>query len=167
MLITMSGKEIDRADVIRDVCERRLRRKDAASLLSLTERQVQRLMNRFRQSGIEGLVSKRRGQPSNNRCSDKLKLIVLDLIKQHYADFGPTLATEKLHEDHGIDVSRETVRSWMISYGLWIPHAQRKPRVYQPRQRRDCLGELIQIDGSHHDWFKGRSPTCCLLGLHR
>lgn len=143
MLITMSDKEISRADVIRDVCDRCLRRKDAASLLSLTERQAQRLMNQFRLSGIEGLVSKRRGQPSNNRCPENFKLFVLDIIQQHYVDFGPTLATEKLHEVHGVDVSRETVRSWMISSGLWVPHAQRKPRVYQPRQRRDCLGELI------------------------
>lgn len=163
MLITMSDKEISRADVIRDVCDRRLRHKDAASLLSLTERQVQRLMNQFRQSGIEGLVSKRRGQPSNNRCPENFRLYILDIIQQHYADSGPTLATEKLHEVHGVDVSRETVCSWMISSGLWIPHAQRKPRVYQPRQPRDCLGELIQIDGSHHDWFEGRSPKCCLL----
>ncbi len=62
-----------------------------------------------------------------------------------------------------IHVSVETLRQWMITDGLWVPHAKRKPRVYQPRYRRDCLGELIQIDGSHHDWFEGRSHKCCLL----
>ncbi len=92
-----------------------------------------------------------------------MKLRCLALIREHYADFGPTLAHEKLTERHDIHVSVETLRQWMIADGLWVPHAKRKPRVYQPRYRRDCLGELIQIDGSHHDWFEGRSPKCCLL----
>lgn len=73
------------------------------------------------------------------------------------------MAHEKLIELHGISVGLETLRRWMIADGLWKPHFQRKPKVYQPRYRRDCLGELIQIDGSHHDWFEGRSDKCCLL----
>jgi hypothetical protein len=77
--------------------------------------------------------------------------------------FGPTLAAEKLQERHGITISVETLRCWMTADGLWIPHARRQPRIYQPRLRRDCLGELIQIDGSHHDWFEGRAQKCCLL----
>lgn len=88
---------------------------------------------------------------------------VLALLRENYSDFGPTLATEKLSERHQISISVETVRHWMIADGLWVPHARRKPRVYQPRYRRDCLGELIQIDGSHHDWFEGRASKCCLL----
>ncbi|HIF9499486.1 TPA: ISNCY family transposase, partial [Photobacterium damselae] len=87
----------------------------------------------------------------------------LNLIHEYYADFGPTLAREKLIERHGIKIGLETLRQWMIADGLWVPHFKRKPRVYQPRYRRDCYGELIQIDGSHHDWFEGRSNKCCLL----
>lgn len=85
------------------------------------------------------------------------------LIRENYSDFGPTLAAEKLRERHDIRLSIETGCNWMTSDGLWVPHARRKSRVYQPLHRRDCLGELIQIDGSHHDGFEGRAPKCCLL----
>ena len=163
MLVTMSDKEIHRLPVIQAVCEKRLRRRDAASQLGISERQAQRLINRYRVSGAEGLVSRKRGQPSNRRLTESLKMRVLTLIRENYSDFGPTLAAEKLRERHNIRLSIETVRNWMTSDGLWVPHARRKSRVYQPRHRRDCLGELIQIDGSHHDWFEGRAPKCCLL----
>ncbi|WP_253191623.1 helix-turn-helix domain-containing protein, partial [Klebsiella pneumoniae] len=159
----MSDKEIHRLPVIQAVCEKRLRRRDAASQLGISERQAQRLINRYRVSGAEGLVSRKRGQPSNRRLTESLKMRVLTLIRENYSDFGPTLAAEKLRERHNIRLSIETVRNWMTSDGIWIPHARRKSRVYQPRHRRDCLGELIQIDGSHHDWFEGRAPKCCLL----
>ncbi|ACH64784.1 Sea24 (plasmid) [Aliivibrio fischeri MJ11] len=163
MLIAMSDNEIDRLKVIQDVCERRLRRIDAAELLNLSVRQVQRLMNRLRQYGAAGLSHKSRGKPSNNKLPSDYRSYILDTITQYYPDFGPSLAHEKLSEIHNLRVSVETLRQWMIADGLWIPHSQRKPRVYQPRYRRDCLGELIQIDGSHHDWFEGRSSKCCLL----
>ncbi|WP_169753962.1 ISNCY family transposase, partial [Photobacterium aquae] len=159
----MNDKEILKLGAIRDVCEKRIRRADAARVLSLSVRQVQRLVTRFRQHGAEAIVHQRRGQPSSNRINRSVKLRCLVLIREHYTDFGPTLAHEKLTERHDIHVSVETLRQWMIADGLWVPHAKRKPRVYQPRYRRDCLGELVQIDGSHHDWFEGRSPKCCLL----
>ncbi len=73
------------------------------------------------------------------------------------------LGVEKLTEVHGFNISLETLRQWMIADALWVPHSKRKPRIYQPRYRRDCLGELVQIDGSHHDWFEGRADKCCLL----
>ncbi len=88
---------------------------------------------------------------------------VLSLLHDNYSDFGPTLAAEKLRERHNITVSVETLRKWMTADGLWVPYSRRKPRVHQPRYRRDCLGELVQIDGSPHDWFEGRAPKCCLL----
>ncbi|WP_425667673.1 ISNCY family transposase [Vibrio tubiashii] len=159
----MSDKDLSRYKVINDVCERRLRRADAAEILNLSERQVQRLMNRLRESGASSLVHGARGKPSNNRISGDYRQTILDLVRKHYADFAPTLAQEKLLELHNLPVSNETLRQWMIADGLWVPHSQRQPRVYQPRYRRDCLGELVQIDGSHHDWFEGRSPKCCLL----
>ena len=87
----------------------------------------------------------------------------LALIRERYTDFGPTLACEKLHESHGIEMSVETVRTLMIAAGLWIPRSQRAPKVYQPRDRRACTGELVQIDGGEHAWFEDRAPACTLL----
>ena len=115
MLVTMSDKEIHRLPVIQAVCEKRLRRRDAASQLGISERQAQRLINRYRVSGAEGLVSRKRGQPSNRRLTESLKLRVLTLIRENYSDFGPTLAAEKLRERHNIRLSIETVRNWMVS----------------------------------------------------
>lgn len=163
MLVTMSDKELNRINVIQAVIDKRMRRRDAAHQLNLTERQVQRLMNRYRESGVSGLASLRRGQPGNHRIPESLKLRALALLREKYSDFGPTLAAEKLSERHDISLFVETLRNWMIADGLWVPYSRRKPRVYQPRYRRDCLGELVQIDGSPHDWFEGRAPKCCLL----
>ncbi|MGR5528028.1 ISNCY family transposase [Vibrio maritimus] len=159
----MSDSEIRRFKIIQDVCDRRIRRSDAAEILNLSVRQVQRLMNRLRECGAAGLTHQARGKPSNHRYPSNYREMILKLVRDNYEDFSPTLAREKLIELHNLSVSNETLRSWMIADGLWTPHARRKPRVYQPRYRRDCFGELIQIDGSHHDWFEGRSDKCCLL----
>lgn len=163
MLVTMSDKELNRINVIQSVCEKQLRRRDAATQLGLSERQVQRLVNRYRELGAAGLAHGHRGRPSNHCLPEPFKLHVLALVHQHYPDFGPTLAAEQLRERHGITLSVETLRKWMIADGLWVPYIRRKPRIYQPRNRRECLGELIQIDGSFHDWFEGRAPKCGLL----
>lgn len=163
MLVTMSDKELSRVNVIQAVCEKRLRRRDAAAQLGLTERQIQRLVNRYRESGAAGLAHGHRGSHGNHCLPESFKLRVLALLHENYSDFGPTLVAEKLRERHDIVVSVETLRTWMIADGLWVPYIRRKPRIYQPRNRRDCLGELIQIDGSPHDWFEGRAPKCCLL----
>ena len=157
MLLTMTDNELLRIKLIQDICDKRITGVDAARLLKLSPRQVYRLVKRFIEFGAAGLVSLKRGQPGNHRHDEKLKLQTLALLHQHYEDFGPTLAHEKLSELHNIHVSVETLRQWMIADGLWVPHAKRKPRVYQPRHRRDCLGELVQIDGSHHDWFECRN----------
>lgn len=163
MLVTMSDKELSRVNVIQVVCEKRLRRRDAAAQLELTERQVQRLVNRYRESGVAGLAHGHRGKPGNHRLPESFRLRVLALARQHYPDFDPTLAAEKLRERHDIVVSVETLRKWMIADGLWLPYVRRKPCIYQSHNRRDCFGELIQIDGSPHDRFEGRAPKCCLL----
>ncbi|WP_157665768.1 ISNCY family transposase [Vibrio syngnathi] len=159
----MSEKDIYRFKVLTDVREKRLRQVDAAVILNLSARHIRRLMNRLRKYGASGLAHRARGKPSNHRYSSDYRNAVLSLVRENYSDFSPTLAQEKLSELHNLPVSNETLRQWMIADGLWLPHAQRKPRVYQPRYRRDCLGELILIDGSHHDWFEGRSDKCCLL----
>ncbi|WP_102564355.1 ISNCY family transposase [Vibrio sp. 10N.286.49.B3] len=159
----MSQQELNRLPLIRDVAERIISRSDAAKILSLSIRQVQRLVSSYRLNGHEALIHGNRGKPSNNKLNSTTKVKALALIHEYYSDFNPTLAHEKLVEKHNVKVSLETLRQWMIADGLWVPRSQRKPRVYQPRYRRDCLGELIQIDGSHHDWFEGRSDKCCLL----
>ena len=147
----MNDKEILRLNAIRDVCDKRIRRSDATRILSLSVRQIQRLVTRFRQLGAAGIIHQRRGKPSPNKIHEDIRFQCLSIIRECYPDFGPTLAHEKLVEIHNISISLETLRQWMIADGMWVPHAKRKPRVYQPRHRRDCLGELVQIDSSHHD----------------
>lgn len=153
MLVTMSQKELDRIPVLQQLCDKRLTQSRAAKLLNLSVRQVQRLLNLYQIEGAAGLSSRKRGKPANNRAPDELRFKILTLLREKYSDFGPTLAAEKLLERHCIRISTETLRNWMTADGLWVPHSRRKPRVYQPRYQRDCLGELVQIDGSHHDWF--------------
>ncbi|MBN3851717.1 ISNCY family transposase [Paraburkholderia sp. Ac-20342] len=162
-LVTISMKELQRVKVIEALVEGRLSGVFAAERLGLSERQISRLRRRFEAAGAAGLVSARRGKPSNRQLSMNVRARVIAIIRERYADFGPTLAREKLHECHGILLAKETVRQWMYDAGLWIPRRQRPPKVYQPRNRRACLGELVQIDGSDHRWFEDRSPACTLL----
>ena len=135
----------------------------AAERLRLSRRQVERLADRYRNQGAAGLVSRKRGQRSNHQLPAGLEARALSIIREFYGDFGPTLACEKLWECHGIKLAPETVRRLMTDAGLWIPRRQRPPKVYQPRARRACLGQLIQIDGSEHAWFEDRAPQCTLL----
>jgi hypothetical protein len=162
-VICMSRQEIDRVSVLRDFGERRITVAQAATRMQLTRRQVFRLAKAFRACGPEALVSRRRGRPSNRRYPERLRSEALGLIREHYADFGPTLAAEKLAERHGLHLARETVRQWMLADGLWTDRRQRLRPVHQPRHRRDCVGELVQIDGSEHGWFEDRGPRCTLL----
>lgn len=161
--ITMSLREVDRLKVIQAVTEGFLTPTRAAQRLQLSTRQVHRLVQRYRDAGVSGLTSRKRGQPSNHQLRPGLEQRAAALIRQHYQDFGPTLAAEKLVECHGLRLAKETVRRIMMDAGLWTPRRQRPPKVYQPRNRRACLGELIQIDGSDHRWFEDRAPACTLL----
>ncbi len=161
--ITMSRKEVDRVGVIRQVVEKRLRQREAARQLALSVRQVKRLVQRYRAEGAAGLVSRRRGKHPNNRIAEGVRREILDLVRSRYADFGPTLACEKLADCHGHKVSVETLRQWMIAEGLWTPRTRKQARIHQRRPRRPCRGELVQIDGSPHDWFEDRGPRCTLI----
>jgi transposase len=162
-LVTLTMRELDRLKVIQAVTETGLKPGRAAARLGLSVRQVERLVIRYRESGPVGVASGRRGQPGNRKLDEGLALRALAIIRERYADFGPTLACEKLAECHGISLAKETVRKLMTDAGLWVPRAQRPPKVYQPRARRACLGELVQIDGSDHRWFEARAPACTLL----
>lgn len=120
-------------------------------------------MARHHLESPSGLRSKRFGRPSNYQLPDTVARDAIGIIRELYPDFGPTLACEKLYEVHHLKLAKETVRRLMVDAGLWVPRKQRPPKIYQPRHRRPCIGELIQIDGSDHDWFEGRDPNCTLL----
>lgn len=159
----MSDAELTKYEILRDVDHERMPVRAAAQVLGLTERQVWRLLKTYRLRGADGLISKKRGQPSNRRTPDDVRLAAMAIVKERYADFGPTLAAEKLREQHGLTISRETLRVWMLDAGLWADRVKRRGRVYQPRYRRECVGELVQLDGSEHWWFEDRGPQCTLL----
>ncbi|MFM0502053.1 ISNCY family transposase [Paraburkholderia caffeinilytica] len=156
-------RELDRLKVIQAIVEMGLKPGRAAERLGLTVRQVERLVIRYQESGAAGLASRRRGRSGNRRLDEELAQRALAIIRERYVDFGPTLACEKLAECHGVVLAKETVRRWMREAGLWIPRKQRPPKLHQPRNRRACLGELVQIDGSDHRWFEERAPACTLL----
>jgi hypothetical protein len=162
-VITMSRLEIDRMSVLRDLADDRIRVSEAARLMGLGRRQVLRLAKAYRQRGPAALVSNRRGKRSNRSYPTSLRAEVISFIRERYSDFGPTLAAEKLSELHGIRLGRETIRQWMMVAGFWKDRKQRMKPVHQPRNRRECVGELIQIDGSEHWWFETRGPQCTLL----
>ncbi len=162
-LVTMSANELERLSLMRRIAERRTTQREVAEQLGLSVRQVERLYAGYKARGAEGLVSRKRGAPSNRRLPAELRTTTLGLMRAHYADFGPTFAHEKLVEKHGVEVSVETLRKWMQEDGLWKTRRERRKRVQQPRRRRACVGELVQIDGSDHEWFEDRGPRCTLL----
>jgi len=161
--LTMSAKELNRLEVLGRVLERRFTQRDAAERLHLSLRQVERLCRALRDHGAAGLVSRKRGRPSNHKLPAGVRVRAVDLVRTRYADFGPTFACEKLREQHDLSVSVETLRQWMSQDGIWVPRAQRARRPQPPRYRRPCLGELVQIDGCDHEWFEDRGPRCTLL----
>jgi hypothetical protein len=161
----MSKQEFTRLDVLLRVQSGRLRVADACALIGLGRRQLFRLLRGLKQDGAPSLLSKRRGKPGNHQLPAEARSLALSLVRERYIDFGPTFAAEKLSEVHGCTVSRETLRGWMIADGLWVDRRHRLASPHQPRRRRDCLGELVQIDGSEHAWFETRGETCTLLAF--
>ena len=162
-LLTMSTRELTRLEIMQRLKDQRLTQKEAARMLGISTRQVKRVWRAYRKQGAKGIASQRRGKPSNNRLDAGLVQQALDLIKEKYADFGPTLAHEKLSEVHHLHLSRESVRQIMIAEKVWKPKRAKRPPTCQMRERRACVGELVQIDGSDHDWFEGRAPRCTLI----
>ncbi len=155
--------EADRVAVVAQVAEGRLSQREASVRLGLGVRQVKRLVARYRERGAAGLASGRRGRRPNNAIDASVRRAVMELVRERYPDFGPTFACEKLVEDHGHRLSRETLRQWMIEDGLWESKSRREARGHPSRPRRECVGDLVRIDGSPHDWFEGRSPGCTLI----
>lgn len=145
------------------VVDRHLTTQMAAQRLGISAGQCRRLLSRYRESGPPGMANRRRGNPSNNQLPDGFAQYALNIIRDRYTDFGPTLACVKLAELHDVHLSKETVRSLMVKAGLRIPRKQRAPKIQQPRYRRACCGEPSQIDGCDHHWFENRAPACTAL----
>jgi transposase len=162
-MITMSRKEASRLHIIHQALDERITQAEAASLMGLSDRQIRRMIKRIRKAGDEGICHQSRGKPSNHRIPRKVKEKTLQLFREDYKDFNITHATEQLLETHGITINRETLRLWLTAAD--IPYEKRKARKHRRwRARKAHFGELIQIDGSHHDWFEGRGPISVFMG---
>jgi hypothetical protein len=162
MVMVRQG-ELKRLHVIQKVLERVIKQVEAAEMLSLSGRQIRRIVKRIRTEGDRGIVHQSRGRPSNRRTPDKVRNKVIRLYRAQYKDFGPTLASEKLLERDRIEISDETLRKWLLEAGDW--KKTRKARGHRHwRERKSHTGEMLQMDGSHHDWFEGRGPRCVLMG---
>jgi winged helix-turn helix protein len=164
-VIQMSDRELTRLRVMIDLTDGRLTPEAAATLMGIGRRQLFRLRRSFASDGPSALISRKRGRPSNRKRGETFQRTVLALVREHYRDFGPTLAVEKLAERHGLHVGVETLRQWMMADGLWIDRRHRLASPHQPRRRRECLGELVRIDGSEHAWFENRGEMCTLLAF--
>jgi len=162
-IIEMSQRELRRLHVIHKAIESTIKQTEAAEILSLSDRQIRRIIKRVRDEGDRGIAHKTRGKPSNRRLPKKIKASAIELYRKKYAGFGPTLASEKLLEIDSIPVNDETLRKWLIESGDW-KKVRKKRDHRQWRERKHHFGEMIQIDGSHHDWFEGRGLACVLMG---
>ncbi len=162
-IIKMSVKELKRLKIIQEAIDRHITQKIAASIIGITERQTRRIIRVVRDEGEKGVIHKSRGMVSNRRIPDKIRNKVLMFYKKKYPDFGPTLASEKLSEIDNINISTESLRKWLIEAGIW-KRRRKRTRHRQWRQRKECFGQMVQMDGSHHDWLEGRGPELVLMG---
>ena len=159
----VKGKELRRFHVIQQVLDGKLKQVEAAEVLGLTDRQIRRIVKRVKEEGERGVVHQGRGKPSNRQTSEEIRNQVLKLYGERYSGFGPTLASEKLCEVEGISISDETLRLWLKEDG--VPYKTRKKRPHrQWRERKGSFGEMLQMDGSEHDWLEGRGPWMVLMG---
>ncbi|MDQ6980761.1 MAG: ISNCY family transposase [Ghiorsea sp.] len=162
-LLQMSEQEQSRSEVKRLYIEGHIRQKSAAKRMGISTRQTRRIAKAYRQHGVTALIHGNRGTVSNRKIRDEIKLRCLALVRSHYHDFGPTFAAEKLLEKHQISISSETLRQWMISGGIWKAKCKKEKRHHPVRERRPRMGELIQVDGTPHDWFEGKAAKCTLM----
>lgn len=162
-IIAMTQEELKRLHVIRKALDKSITQVQAASIIGICLRQAQRIIRTVRAIGDQGIINRSRGRISNRALPDKIKTRALKLYKERYSGFGPTLATEKLFEIDKIKLNDETLRLWLAKDG--VSYKKRRKRSHREwRQRKACFGQMIQMDGSHHDWFEGRGPKCVLMG---
>lgn len=163
LVVSLSPLELRRLAVVQRIVAGDLTQVAAAPLLRLSLRQLKRLVAGFRRNGPSALASKRRGRPSNRRTDPALLELARSLYRQHYADFGPTFAAEKLAQRHDLLIDHETLRRALIVSGDHRPRRRKDRKPHLPRERRAARGELVQLDGSLHAWFEQRAPKCTLL----
>jgi transposase len=162
-IIMLRQEEVRRLHVIRKVLEGIIKQVKAAEILSLSTRHIRRVIKRVKEKGDRGIIHESRGRSSNRKIADKIKDKAIHLYRTRYKDFGPTLASEKLWEREAIKISDETLRRWLLEAGEWKKVRKRR-KHRQWRERKHSLGEMVQMDGSHHKWFEERGPECVLMG---
>ena len=161
--ITLTKRDAERLRVLHQVMDEKVGQVFAGEVLGISDRQVRTLLGRIREEGAKGLVHRSRGRESPRKMAEALEDRIGEIIRSRYPDFSPLLASEKLRERHRIEVSREKVRQVMMAKGLWKRRRFRKEAHFW-RERRHHLGEMVQMDGSHHDWLEGRGPWMVLMG---
>ncbi len=162
-IIMVRPKELRYLYVVRKVLDKEITQRKASEVVSLSSRQIRRVVKRVRLEGDKGVIHRSRGRPSNRRISEEIRGKVIQLYRSQYRDFGPTLASEKLQERDQVEVHAETLRLWLVESGDW--KRRRKRRGHRRwRERKHHFGEMVQMDGSHHDWFEGTGPWCVLMG---
>ena len=162
-IIMVTQEELKKLHIIRKAIEGKIKQIEAAEILSLSDRQIRRLTVRVRHEGDSGIAHKSRGKESNQRLPEKIREKIVKLYRQKYNDFGPTLLSEKLLEEEALKISDETLRLWLIETGD-IKKSRKRKRHRQWRERKAHFGEMLQMDGSHHDWLEGRGPEIVLMG---
>ena len=160
--LIMKESELLKIEVLEKLARKEIKQKIGAKILGISIRQIRRTLKKYKLEGSKGLIHKSRGKVSNNKIPQEKLDEAIKIIKNKYFDFGPLLAHEKLEEDHQFKLSLSTIRNQMIDTGIWKSKTRKKAHVHQLRERRACFGELIQLDGSPHDWFEGRGPKCNL-----
>jgi hypothetical protein len=162
-IFIMTQKDLRRIHILRQVIEKQLPRKEAARILGLCKKQIGRVIKRIKEEGDQGICHRSRGRASTRSKPQVMKERALLLYQEKYSGDGPTFVSEKLAQRHRISISDETLRLWLIAAD--IPYPQRRKRPHrQWRERKHYRGEMVQMDGSHHDWFEGRRAPCVLMG---
>lgn len=161
-ILAMSKKETSRIRVIEEIVSEKLTYKKGSEILELSERQLYRIVKRFKSESYSGIMHRSRGKPSNHGYSEKTKTEVIKIYREIYSDYGATLFSEQLEKYHNISINKETIRRWLLSNG--INSCERKKRPHRKhRERKTAIGEMVQFDGSHHEWFEERGEKCCLF----
>lgn len=162
-IVTMSKRELRRLSIVHKVLEKRLTQVKAAELLELCDRQVRRIIGKIKTGGDAAIVHGNRGKESPFKLPSAQAERIMKIIEKRYYDFGPTFAAEKLQECERITISKEKLRQLMIAYDTDYPKRKKKGKVHQWRERKHCRGEMIQMDGSDHDWLEGRGSRLVLM----
>lgn len=161
-ILTMKEKEVDRLKIISQIGNSGLTVQEASEMLGISQRQLYRILRKIKVEGSKGIMHKLRGRESNRGYGKKNREKVIEIYRKQYRDYGPTLFSEELLKSHQIAVNHETLRRWMREKGITTSIRKKRPHRRR-RERRTCFGELVQFDGSHHDWFEGRGAECCLM----